>query len=157
MGYTFCWSYRSGIKPETPYGEEIEQLEVIRDKFRKAALEIQKALAFVETKGIIVCGGHGLGDPVVNDTELWFNGLGDDGCESFGVHWCTFEDEFCKTERRPYELLVGLSLLILQKHLGKKRFIFSSDARDAEDRNREWAEIFEAYKQLTGKEAPRFK
>jgi len=104
--------------------------------------------------GVVLCGGLGEGNPVIQETELWFNGDGDKGLdhETFSIHWRKPANfDFCKTARKPYDIMVGLSLLILQKYLGQKVLTFSSDGDDED-----WAEIYAVYEKAMGEPAPRF-
>ena len=67
-------------------------------------------------------------DPIVTDTLIRFNGIGQDGCETFYFETPPKEDEinkfrngflfsFCKTARQPYDIVVCKLLLILKAEL----------------------------------------
>ena len=62
--------------------------------------------------------------PLVNDTIIHFNGIGENGHETF----CLEPDcnKFCKTARKPYDLPTCEILLVLKHHYGNK-FDLSSD------------------------------
>jgi hypothetical protein len=69
---------------------------------------------------------NGMGDPgtspEVTDKQVFFNGIGDDSCETFGLYrvrppkesWQSRRGgDFCKTYRRPYDLAVTAALCYL--------------------------------------------
>jgi hypothetical protein len=53
--------------------------------------------------------------PTVNSDMICFNGLGDEGHETFLVNRLGCR-EFCKTARKPYDDVVTASLIVLSKH-----------------------------------------
>ena len=63
-------------------------------------------------------------EPVANEDVICFNGRGKEGCETFHVSFHKPND-FCKTERRPYDQAVCEILLVLAWHLEK--FVVKSD------------------------------
>ena len=58
------------------------------------------------------------------DHMIFLNGIGDEALETFGVPRKKSEFEFCKTARKPYDIVVCKMLLILSQSPG---FSFSSD------------------------------
>lgn len=50
--------------------------------------------------------------PIVDAESVWFNGVGDDGCETFSLVWDSTDFNFCKTGRRPYDIVVMAALCI---------------------------------------------
>jgi len=96
--------------------------------------------------------------PEVSDDQIRFNGLKDEGHETFTFHkkmpkpqpWIETKEcfNFCKTAGKPYDLAVGLSLLAAHKH-APNTIKISSDG----DWDGDWAEIRKAYKEIFGKEA----
>ena len=144
MGYTHYWRFhRDNMKTEK-----------LRQTFKKASEEIQKLYEnlplFPKNRSILIKGGLGEGMPIINETEIWFNGESktDMDHETFSINW---KDEeafgFCKTARKPYDLLVCLCLLSLLNHYGSEIFQLSSDG-DAS----EWQEAVDRYNGITGKE-----
>jgi hypothetical protein len=132
--------------------------EKLRQTFKKASEEIEtlyknlplfRKSGYYTDKSIIIKGGLGEGMPIINETEIWFNGeskLYMDH-ETFCVSWKGDRDfNFCKTAQKPYDLLVCLSLLSLLNHFGSEIFQLSSDG-DAE----EWQEAVDLYNDVTGK------
>lgn len=85
--------------------------------------------------------------PIVNDTEVWFNGKGDDGHETCVIRrdfeqvaWRTDKEPsftFCKTAHKPYDEVVVAVLSCLHHHI--PMFKISSDGGK---------EAFPAYKDL---------
>ena len=148
MGYTHYWSFhRDNMKTEK-----------LRQTFKKATdemLELYKNLplfpktGYYTDRSILIKGGLGEGMPIINETEVWFNGESklDMDHETFSINW---KDEkafdFCKTARKPYDLLVCLCLLSLLNHYGSEIFQLSSDG-DAS----EWQEAVDLYNEVTGK------
>ena len=148
MGYTHYWSFhRDNMKTEK-----------LRQTFKKATdemLELYKNLplfpktGYYTDRSILIKGGLGEGMPIINETEVWFNGESklDMDHETFSINW---KDEkafdFCKTARKPYDLLVCLCLLSLLNHYGSEIFQLSSDG-DAS----EWQEAVDLYNDITGK------
>lgn len=80
--------------------------------------------------------------PVADDTEVRFNGIGDEGHDTFHLtrdfepqDWRKPEDgqfAFCKTNRRPYNEVVTSILSCVEHHLGDI-FNVSSDGEDGEE------------------------
>jgi hypothetical protein len=135
--------------------------EKLRNTFKKVSEEIQelyKNLSLFPKTGyhtdypISIKGGLGEGEPIFNETEIWFNGdekLGND-YETFSINWKDMEAfGFCKTARKPYDLFVCLSLLSFTEHFPSDVFTLSSDG-DAE----EWQDAVDLYNKITGKEIP---
>lgn len=142
MGYTHYWTYKPNL---------IENTETLRKKFKRASSQIKRFANFINSeKSFDIRGGFGEGDPVINETEIWFNGDGAVGMdhETFNIHWCTDKKDFCKTARKPYDLLVCFALLTFAEIFGKNVFSFSSDG-DMEDE--EWQRACEYYQNATGK------
>ena len=74
---------------------------------------------------------------VKNQNEIWLNGVGDDGHETFLID---FKDswEFCKTARKPYDLAVKVILILAEKHnILKEKFSFDGDKNDIEFKDAE--------------------
>jgi len=90
---------------------------------------------------IVIKGGLGKGKPTVTDNKIWLNGDNskDLDHETFSLDLFEYSPMyrgdydmekgvfgFCKTARKPYDLVVCVSLLIMKEHL-KEDFGFSSD------------------------------
>lgn len=149
MGYTHYWTSKKTTD---------EQF----DKFVKNAKILKKNLPkYSESAGsyygkesnnkrvLKIRGGLGEGKGEFNNERIWFN-----GDEKRGLDHETFMIErnpdgtweFCKTARKPYDLLVGACLLAAQEFLG---YEISSDG-DVED----WVEIAKYYNDIVNTSNP---
>lgn len=157
MGYTHYWTYNAN---------EILDTEELRKKFRKAVAIIDKAHkmikkdkfihkgqagGFADDRPCIIRGGLGEGTPMINESEVWFNG--DEKTkmshETFGIRWFPSGGEvkgFCKTARKPYDILVCVSLLAFKHAFDNPDvFSFSSDGDNAE-----WETSKDLFTRITG-------
>ena len=146
MGYTHYWEY----KPEA-----IEDTEKLRKRFKRASKQIKKFAEFItinKSEVYKICGGLGEGKPIFNESEVWFNGDRAQSLdhETFNIHWYKNGRSFCKTARKPYDLIVCFALLTFAEIFPKEAFSFSSDGTVADD---EWQVGCELYETFTGKVA----
>lgn len=97
MGYTHYWEQKSSFDPYTWEG--------IRNDFAKAVKSTGVKIAdWTGTKGSFA---------LVSDNEITFNGVEPDDHETFRLQRAPESNTgFCKTARKPYDLLVCLTLLI---------------------------------------------
>lgn len=124
MGYTHYWDQKKSFTPKQWKG-------ILDDA--KSILELNKIP--VE-------------DLHLTEDVIRFNGVGDDGHETFIVKRMKSQEfNFCKTAQKPYDLLVGLVLARIN-HYAKGVLAISSDG----DWESDWAEIRERYKSLFGSE-----
>jgi hypothetical protein len=136
MGYTHYWRFHKD-KLDT---------QNLRGTFKLVSEEI-KTLLEALPKDIVIRGGMGVGDPIINESETWFNGDDEKGLdhETFSVEWKGEGGfSFCKTARKPYDLLVCASLLSFHNHFPHDVFTISSDG-DAE----EWQSAVDFYNETT--------
>jgi hypothetical protein len=122
--YTHYWTREAGseIDPET---------------WGRITKDVSALLANLPAK-TDTAGGYHAKDPLkvvldqgkrapakVNDEEIYFNGAGKLGYETFVFERITPEPErwerdgrqdFCKTDRRPYDLAVCATLLVIHRH-----------------------------------------
>jgi hypothetical protein len=146
MGYTHYWNYNP---------DAIEDTEKLRKMFSKASKQIKKFEAWItayKSEVYNICGGLGEGKPIFNESEVWFNGDSAQSLdhETFRIYWGKRSDSFCKTARKPYDLLVCFALLTFAEIFPKEVFSFSSDGTVADD---EWQVGCEFYETFTGKVA----
>lgn len=87
------------------------------DKFIGECKQLHKSLP----DDVLIAGWNGFGKPIFNDEEVSFNGSGDE----LSHETCLIEKEspidefnFCKTNRKPYDLMVVAVLLSANKNLG---------------------------------------
>jgi len=136
MGYTHYW-YRP------------EKLDA--DKFKKASKDCS---LLAKSLNIPVQFEYDIDEPpVFSENTIRFNGIEEDGHETFSVEQLfqpSFRQEtdgklftFCKTARKPYDTLVTGCLTILKHYFGDD-FIVKSDGRqsDWEDGVREVWDLF---------------
>lgn len=125
MGFTRYWE-----RPDKP---------VSADKWNALTRDVRKIFAM--HKGLIAM-EYDLPDrePVVDDTVIRFNGIGEDGHETFRLTR-NFEQQswrrkgeshssFCKTARKPYDEVVAAVLSCVEHHLGD---IFKVSSDDDDD------------------------
>ncbi len=157
MGYTHYWTYNPN---------EIEDTEKLRRTFRVAVSIIEKAHKMIkkdkfihkgqaggyyDKRPCIIRGGLGEGKPMINESEVWFNGDAKTGTdhETFGIRWYPSGGEergFCKTARKPYDILVCVSLLAFKHAFDNPVvFTFSSDGDNAE-----WEEAKDLFTRIVG-------
>ena len=112
MGYTHSWALKSPIDTEA-FVSAVEDIKRIR-----------KALK------LPIRGAHGSGKPVLQADCICFNGDAKTGgaYETFRVALSSPEWDFCKTNRKPYDLMVCCSLIALWRSLKVDgSFSFTSD------------------------------
>jgi hypothetical protein len=147
MGYTHYWKFEPN---------KVQDTEQLRKKFKRASRYIKRFVEFINTNKSDVyqiCGGHGIGKPIITETEVWFNGDASQGLdhETFSIHWSrpNFMGEwsdFCKTARKPYDVVVCFSLLIFAE-IFPEAFEYHSDGGM---RDEEWQRAVELYEAYTG-------
>ena len=126
MGYTHYWR-RNTVLPVALFG-----------KFVVDCVKLSEHLP----EGIKLGNGLGEGSPVFNSNEVIFNGAEPESYETFHLpkvfkpeKWETPNNgkyfSFCKTARRPYDIMVAGCLFAAQ-HIFGDRFIFSSDGDEGE-------------------------
>lgn len=113
---------------------------------------IDKAHKMIKKKKYcVIRGGLGVGTPMINESQVWFNGDKKTGMshETFNVQWFPSGGEvkgFCKTARKPYDLLVCVSLLAFKHAFDNPDvFTFSSDGD-----NEDWEDAKDLFTQITG-------
>ena len=157
MGYTNYWTYQPN---------KIENSEELRKRFLQAVCWIDQAHKMIkkdkfihkgqaggyyDDKPCIIRGGLGEGKPMINESEVWFNGDAKTEMdhETFDIKWYPdggFDKGFCKTARKPYDLLVCVSLLAMNEAFkGTEAFNFSSDGD-----NSEWATAKDVFTRIVG-------
>ena len=107
MGYTHYWRLKPTILPT------------------EAVLVLGELLWHAYTRGVVQ---YEFGDPqppLVSDTEIRFNGVGEQGHETFhflapavGRPDSVRTFQFCKTARKPYDQVVMQVLIVLKHYLG---------------------------------------
>jgi hypothetical protein len=125
MGYTHYWQHGHDFKSEQ-----------WADVARFAADAIAKS-------GVVITGWDGSNGPLINADEISFNGQGEDGHETFRITRLKRElmdyeaddkadpdaprFDFCKTARKPYDVVVVAILLYIHALTGTDVMEISSD------------------------------
>jgi hypothetical protein len=144
MGYTHYW--------RIPKELDAEKFATLSAELQTAAdlLPDYSTSAGMNHEGVIHLGdGGGEGNPIFSKEEICFNGKGAGSHETFIIQQNGNSDfEFCKTARKPYDLMVCLSLLRLKHHFPESKI--SSDGGAAD-----WKPAKEFYKKVFGEAAPK--
>jgi len=157
MGYTHFWTYQPN---------KIEDTEELRKRFLVVRNIVKVARGIISRNPFIhkgqaggyyddvpckIKGGLGKGTPMINESQIWFNGDEKNGMdhETFGIKWYPdggIAKDFCKTARKPYDLLVCVTLLAMQESFkGTGAFTFSSDGD-----NSDWETAKDLFTRITG-------
>jgi hypothetical protein len=156
MGYTHYWTYNPN---------KIKSIEELRNRFRKVAEIVRyarnlvdhqyehrgQAGGFYDDVKCTIKGGLGEGTPMINESQIWFNGDAKTEMdhETFSIQWYPdggIDKGFCKTARKPYDVLVCVTLLAMQKEFrGTGAFTFSSDGY-----NSEWETAKDVFTKIVG-------
>lgn len=96
MGYTHYWNLNSNVLKD----EVLEDVRQILNEYRD----------------IVQLDENDAQEPIVNNYLIQFNGIGEKGYETFVVEPGGIS--FCKTNLRPYDLVVCEVLLVLKHHHG---------------------------------------
>ena len=124
MGYTNYWENLGHKDDATNFLKVVEEAKKLYDNLPEHS---ESAGGYHSADPLKLCGWDGTGEPVFTETEISFNGdatLGLDH-ESFRVTPNTSKFDFCKTARKPYDLMVCAVLISMKKHL--VTFSYSSD------------------------------
>ena len=122
MGFTRYWS----IKADLP-----------KTRFRKAASDVRRMLKDEGATVAWECDSHKV--PQCNVNGVRFNGINEDGHETFGFFPFETGFDFCKTARKEYDLYVYATLLIFQGYFPDIVIIDSDGDGDYDDMARSLA------------------
>lgn len=104
MGYILYWTIKSNITEKFP--------EFSKDCQKVIEHEIKNG-----TKLSFECDLENK-PPLTNDTTVRFNGVGEEGHETFLISTGDRDFQFCKTARKPYDTAVTACLLLAKYHFG---------------------------------------
>lgn len=140
MGYTHYWENKGHKDDQTNFLKVVEEAKLLYSKLPE---HTDTAGGYSKELPLKLCGGNGTGEPVISNLEIFFNGDESVGLdhETFAVDAHPVSFDFCKTARKPYDLMVCAVLISMKKHL--VNFKYSSDG-DAED----WAPAQKFYKSV---------
>ena len=143
MGYTHYWKFKqrptkiNGGRPK--FEKSVNLLKSCIEKVPKQ-IEIElwseKEKCYKKFKfPFKLAGCRGEGEPILTNTEVIFNGAGDDAHESFVIDYLNYGKDgkwFCKTNRNTYDVAVCLALLCFKHYFGDD-FSYSSDGSSKDD------------------------
>lgn len=112
MGYTHYWNGNGSKRDVSKFAEFSTVARIAIDLATSRGIELGDLM------------GEG-GEPEVTEKRVAFNGVGDDSHESFVVTPDQTDFEFCKTNYKPYDVVV-VAVLVLFKHFFPE-IKFSSD------------------------------
>ncbi|MGF7058692.1 hypothetical protein [Brassicibacter mesophilus] len=100
MGYTHYFNFK---EKQNMFDEEVLK-------------KLKKVTYCFFNKGIIQAENDNPEKPVVTPREIVFNGIGEEGHETFYLTPDTIESNFCKTAHKDYDFPTCVILLILKVH-----------------------------------------
>lgn len=100
MGYTHYW--RSTTIPEKIWTDICDDVRRLFDAERDFEIAVDYDLPEEP--------------PIITDTMIRFNGVGDEGHETFLFSRTASKFEFCKTAYKPYDRMVCAVLLVINHH-----------------------------------------
>lgn len=111
MGYTHYW----------------ETVTFTDDQWNKLKPLVEAVFKLAKAENILLAAEYDQPSdkPYINDHEIQFNGVGEEGYETFIVSKDATEFTFCKTARKDYDTPVVAILYLC--HKVNPEFIFSSD------------------------------
>lgn len=134
MGYTHYWEQ----------GRCFSQKE-----WENIALDSIKAIEYCERRGIKLTSDYDHPDKAeVSDDRIRLNGVGNDSYETFILEKAKTNFGFCKTAQRPYDLAVGLVLLIAKKHAPNSIKVSSDGTWGKDEIDEDWTAIRRAFYDL---------
>jgi hypothetical protein len=148
MGYTHYW--------------HIDYDKATYEQLGKWALDTQKLVAAARERGIKIGGqdhwdgrtwsGPDEGTEEFTEKYVLFNGVEDEAHEGFYVALRPGDPDdlvawFCKTERKPYDVVVAAAVLRLKHHLGDAVDI-GSDGRERDEA--QWQPALDLYADVFG-------
>jgi len=141
MGYTHYWTSKEVSKEQ--FAEFVSVCKKLRGKLPKTT---NTAGGYYLSDSVVIKGWDGTGKPQFDQKGVGFNGDAADDLdhETFLI---TPEprDSFCKTARKPYDLLVTACLIAAYEIL---KYDVSSDGKMTD-----WKAAFDYYKEVTGVES----
>lgn len=121
MGYSHYWDNTPEISEE-------------------AAIHIKSIVDYGYDNGVIQQEDDVKEPPTATSERIWFNGIGDDGHETFCMKFPSTGFGFCKTARKPYDRIVVAVLMAIAHH--HPEFEWRSDGNS--DDHAEGEELFDA-------------
>jgi hypothetical protein len=143
MGYTHYFQNKGHKDDQQNF---LKVLAEAKKLYKNLPEHSESAGGFFIDQQINICGPLGNGEPIFDERSISFN-----GDELYGMEHETFHvtptvfSYFCKTVRKPYDLLVSAVLLSMKRHM--KNFSFTSDGKPDD-----WKPAEEFYEKVCGKQ-----
>lgn len=115
MGYTHSFTQKKVTQEK--WNEFVQECKTLK---KNLPMYSESAGGCYEDKKILIRGGDGTGRAIFNKNEVWFNGDEKRGLDH-ETFYCTPNStdwDFCKTVRKPYDLLVCAVLIAANNILG---------------------------------------
>jgi hypothetical protein len=144
MGYTHYWNYKE--PKTTDASNAVKAIKEMKKMLLHLPSRCTTAGGHYENEPITIKNGTGEKQPIINATEILFNGDASKTLdyETFAFEFGKIVDfDFCKTARKPYDFFVCVCLISLANNLDG--FEFSSDG-DLED----WKPAIDFYNDMFG-------
>lgn len=153
MGYTNYYELKRHNLSTKDFDKIVKDVKIIED-YIKNNVVISKNAGGQYTERVTLHDGMGCGKGVLyigetqnNKTrikEIFFNGDAKQGLdhEGFGIRSGAQNDSFCKTARKPYDLVVCMVLLSLQYHVNTSKVSSDGNIEDWEHAIDLWKELF---------------
>jgi hypothetical protein len=146
MGYTNYWTCHKAKHGNAKKAEETYQLAI--RQCQRVVKSYNKQLKALDPKHPARLSGYTAHCDVSEYGGLNVNGVADLACESFTMreHWNENTDfDFCKTNERPYDVVVKACLLIMKHYMGDLIEISADDGGDQSD----WMNAYELVERVT--------
>lgn len=160
MGYTNY--YRVPVKMDEKKFKTLSEELSTATGFLAGHFSSASGNYYKDSKTAVLFGWDGTGEPEFTSEEIAFNGDESKGLdhESFVINRDNTERaqsrgsenglvfDFCKTARKPYDLMVQISMLRLKHHFPESKISSDGDSKD-------WANGNKLYKKIFGEEPPK--
>lgn len=100
--------------------------EIDADKWQVFLGHARKVIEFATPDVVELAGPDETGQPEFTDDDIMFNGVGDDAHETMEITRTPNSSYFCKTARKPYDI-VCVAILVIAKAVFGDAFEWSSD------------------------------
>jgi len=123
MGYTHYYSHTKVIEQDK-WDNFLTEVKKVACRFK---LKIPQSVQFIKGDDSIIHGDQGIeigdggGDgniPEFTNSLICFNGVGEDSHETLYIKIDDVRSQFCKTARKPYDLLCTATLVLYKHHFG---------------------------------------
>lgn len=144
MGYTHYFKNEGHEDDKKNFLKVVAEAKKLYDNLPEHS---ESAGGYYAEEPLKLFGGHGEGEPVFNENSIIFNGDAskDLDHETFAVYPKPFHD-FCKTARKPYDLMVCAVLISMKRHM--KNFTYTSDGSGTVGGTDDWKPAKDFYEKV---------